>query len=330
MTQLADFSPGPDAPEAPAALPARIVGAYGYRVEGDTACLNAEIDWSPAAADTGAWSLQLWACPVDRMAGEPDIQIAELPVAVPLHTHGEPLYVEGYVMAVPPAGAALHMMELRLVSTDRAGALLVHDSASFGQPEQFVQPRLQGVALSRDGEALALRVEQVLNPRPQDNLSGSLAVELWALPVPYNGGAFEGLCIASVSMGEIGGQGGSGPVRLAVPAAPDPAAPSWCLMLREWTAVGYVTRDYVAVVPPAAEAVAAPAAEVAEPVAAAVAAPVEPPQPVAPPAVVALPVAPAAVATAHRPRPVQAAPAPVALPGLGARLMANLRQFLQR
>lgn len=308
MTPMPDDRPDTATPAA-----ARLVGTFGYRIEGDTASLNAEIHWSPAAADHDGWRLQLWARPLGGVA--PSVLVAELALSVPLHSHGEPQhYAEGHVMAVPPAGSGQHEMTLRLVSTAADGRPLLHDEAAFGQPERFVQPRLEGASLRTGvGDGLALVVERVHNPRPADNFSGSLSLELWALAEPYRGGAFVGRCITSVRVAPLAGQTDSGPMVMPVPATAADRQRPWCLMLREWTAVGYVTRDHAALVPPL---------------------PARPPA-----AAAATSATPAARALPTMPRPtpmpaiVRAAPprrAAVPPPGLGSRLMANLRQLLHR
>ncbi|MEF7616895.1 hypothetical protein V4F39_23475 [Aquincola sp. MAHUQ-54] len=305
-------APHPAAQAAAASIPsARIVGAFGYRVDGDTACLNAEIDWAPTAADAGSWSLQLWATPAGGSGAEAGTLVAALPVAVPLHTHGEPLCVEGYVTALPPAGTGPYTMELRLAAARPDGRAVVHDRAAFGQPERFVQPRLHGVTLTRGPDGgLTLLAERVHNPRPPDNLSGTLALELWLLAAPYRGGPFEGRCLASAPLGTLPGQASTGPVSMAVPALAADEARPWCLMLREWTAVGYVTRDHATLAAAAAGAAQTPVA--------APSAPADAPAPVL-----------AAGGAAARARPVRP-PAPPVPAGLGARLIANLRGFLQR
>lgn len=306
------FTAGVSAP-APAGPAARIVGTYGYRVEGDTACLNAEIAWRPEAAEHARWRLQLWACPLD--APPVATLVAELPVTVPLHTQGEPSYVEGHVMALPPAGDGPQAMSLRLVAVDPGGNLCLHDEAPFTQPERFVQPRLHGVrCLPGMADGLALVVDRVLNPRPLDNLSGSLQLELWALEQPYRGGPFAGRCIGSLQLEALPGQGEAGPLALAVNAQAADGSRHWSLMLREWTAVGYVTRDHVPVTPPPSRALPSARAELDALVLAAGAMPASLP-----------PAPPRATEASPRPRGAGGLSA-----GLGSRLMAHLRQFLQR
>lgn len=322
-TLLTDMHPAP----RPAAC---LVGTFGYRVEGDTARLNAEVDWRPEAAEQSHWRLQLWASALD--APSAPALVAELPVSVPLHTHGEPTYVEGYVMALPPAGGAPQAMSLRLVAQDAGGSLWLHDEARFAQPEHFVQPRLQGVAWSPvAAQGLALVVDRVRNPRPEDNLSGSLQLELWALDQPCRGGPFSGRCIASLALGALPGQAETGPLAMPVAATEADAQRPWCLMLREWTALGYVTRDCAEVAaphglaaPPAAgkaDAAEPPAAEPADALALPLTAPALP-----------LTALAALLPPGAAPRPATGRPVPpqrAQPPRFAARVMANLRQLLQ-
>ena len=63
----------------------------------------------------------------------------------------------------------------------------VHDFANYPARERFVGPHFEGSVGYRmlpEG-GVALRAERVLNPRAVTNLSGSLALQLWALAEPY-------------------------------------------------------------------------------------------------------------------------------------------------
>jgi DNA uptake protein ComE-like DNA-binding protein len=76
-------------------------------------------------------------------------------------------------------------------------------------------------------------------------MSGSLALELWALRDTYNGGHFSGVPLAHADVGRLEGQHSlqwlAYRLELATVGREYPAR---TLMLREWTASGYVTRDY--------------------------------------------------------------------------------------
>lgn len=315
MTPHAARISGADAPIA-ARPAARIVGGYGYRVDGDTACLHAEIDWSPAAAGFAPWRLQLWARPVDDDSG--GVVVAELPVGVPPHALAEPLYVEGYVAAMPPAGAGLHTMTLRLVAQCDTPAPVLHDRADFPQAARFLQPRLQALTIARGaGGVWTLHTERIVNPRPAGHAGGTLSLELWALAVPYRGrGPFDGCCLAALTLPALPGQGESGPLTLsfADPSERDAGRP-WCLMLREWTPAGYVTRDCAGVVPPAPAAPGGLRVGAVRTVRPASAWPTR------------IAGDTAIGAAARRARPERVLPRPRAA-GLGARAVAQLRQLL--
>nr|MBL8456557.1 helix-hairpin-helix domain-containing protein [Zoogloeaceae bacterium] len=80
---------------------------------------------------------------------------------------------------------------------------------------------------------------------PVGNLSGTLALELWALPAPYLGGAFAGAQIGAVVLGSLAGQAEWQDVQVELPTfALAPGQWHLALMLREWTGNGYLTRDY--------------------------------------------------------------------------------------
>jgi hypothetical protein len=91
-----------------------------------------------------------------------------------------------------------------------------------------------------------LCAEEILSLRPADNLSGTLALELWALEAPYTGGYFEGHALAAATIGCLFGQNVFRDLSLNC-VFTEPPAGSWvlCLMLREWNGIAYETKDYV-------------------------------------------------------------------------------------
>lgn len=247
---------------------ARFADPQGYRLEGDEAHLHAGVTVDAGAPDGADWALQLWACEPGGLRG---IKVAELPVGC-LPAAGM-TSVEGWTTALPPAGQAAHTMVLALASGAAGFFDRIHDLAVFPVEAQFRQPCLQAPVTYRfEGGEVEVCVGCVANPRDADNLSGSLGLELWALPQPYEGGAFAGFLIAGGELGRVAGQAGIEALRLTLPAAAPPPG-SWhiVLMLREWTPAGFLTRDYVnfsaaheaaesPVSAAAPEAVAAPAA----------------------------------------------------------------------
>jgi hypothetical protein len=91
-----------------------------------------------------------------------------------------------------------------------------------------------------------ITIDQIANNRPTVNVSGTLAVELWALPQPYAGGDFQGHAVAGTMIGELSGQHYLSNCRYDL-LFNEPPVGRWhmTLMLREWTELGFVTRDYV-------------------------------------------------------------------------------------
>jgi hypothetical protein len=162
--------------------------------------------------------------------------------------------------AQPPAGGAEYVMVLVLARGRAGQANEVHDFAVYPRPQLFVQPRMSGnVGYRINGARVEFDVERVENPRSEENRGGTLSLELWALPAPYTGGRFQGHHLAGVEIGSLNGQSqwAMQPIDLAF--SPPPAG-TWqiVLMLREWTACGFVTRDFASF---AAPFVTAPAVE---------------------------------------------------------------------
>lgn len=106
--------------------------------------------------------------------------------------------------------------------------------------------------LSRDcgysihNNGIEINVADIANSRPDGDVSGTLSLELWALPTPYQGQDFAGTALAGREIGVINGQYHLPNARFNMDFQQPPAG-HWhlCLMLREWTAYGYVTRDFV-------------------------------------------------------------------------------------
>lgn len=276
---------------------------HGYCFDGDFVQINAEMNFSDAAlSPEKAWSLQLWASeggyPANKLAG---VMVAEIGVDA---VAGWSTLVGG-VAALPPAGTAQQVMALALVAD---GELV--DLAVYPVLESFVQPSLRGmVSCAVADEQATLKVETIDNPRPADNLSGTLALEVWALDAPYAGGLHLGTPVASVILGVLAGGNDWSASEFSVHAALPETAKFLTVMLREWTSAGYVTRDYrnFAATPAKVEApVAAKAAAKAKPAAKAKAAVASTPAVAAKPA----PVAKAAPAA----KPEKAAAVPAAKP----------------
>lgn len=111
------------------------------------------------------------------------------------------------------------------------------DSLQLGLSGQF------GYAIQ--GDRILINIDQIANYRPADNLSGTLAVELWALEQPYVGGNFRGFPLATTTLGQLGGGQVLNDCRYDLIFTPPPAG-LWhfALMLREWEDGGFVTRHW--------------------------------------------------------------------------------------
>ncbi|WP_374327185.1 ComEA family DNA-binding protein [Azonexus sp.] len=223
--------------------PATALGAnHGYRFVGDSVHLNAEVTLAASDLQDGStWSLQLWASGAGFAERAPaGVKVGEFPL--------QPLpgsfNVDACVAALPPAGHDAFTMALMLVSGDADGGVEVRDLAIYPTPQYFVQPTLNGALDCRIADGLAeIAIAGIANPRAADNLSGTLALEVWALDSPYAGGAWTGTPVASLVLGQLAGGDAWSDCRYTVPAV-DPAGAALTVMLREWTASGYLTRDY--------------------------------------------------------------------------------------
>jgi len=269
---------------------ARFNGSFGYRLDGDQVELNADLE-SMAYGNAAQVTLQLWAC---DGSGQPDhaVKVAECPVQT---VHG----AWGWSPALPPAGRDARTMVMAVASNGE-----LQDIAVLPQTQCFVQPRMSGCNGYRfDEDSVEMSVEAIENPRSADNLSGTLNLELWAVEAPYAGGAFQGLQIAQATLGSLAGEQRLDNLNIRVPAHL-PVAGRWylVLMLREWSADGFVTRDYTAFAQPYEVMAAAPVVEASAPAVETAA-----PAPVATPAKPATPVK--AKAPAKVTKPAEAKPA---------------------
>ena len=227
---------------------ARLSSPHGYRFEGDNVHLHTKFTVLDEAAYRRQWLLQLWACPVrpdsiENLAGEIVAEVA-LPSMHEIADETEHLEISAF--SRPPAGEAEHFMALVLVAGRLGKFDEIHDVAYYANPQRFLQPRMRGTVGYRiDGDQVRLSVGQIENPRDPANRSGTLALELWALETPYTGGDFKGVPLGGVAIGSLAGQTESSITSFDLPYSQPPSG-KWhfVLMLREWTAAGYVTRDF--------------------------------------------------------------------------------------
>mgnify|MGYP003624665637 CR=1 FL=1 len=253
---------------------ALIGSAHGYVFNADEVTLEAEIHAvDPLATSYLNWSLQLWAG---------DVLVAEASFGALYPDSFGIARVGATVSANLPAGTNEHMLTLVLAGDDGTG-LQRYDAVTYPRSERFVLPLIEGsVAYRLDTDCTEISAECIRNPRAADNMSGSLVLELWALPAAYQGSAFSGILIGSEFVGALAGQSQWNNVSARLPACELPAG-QWhlVLMLREWVGNTYLTRDYrnfaLTVDGPLPTPTAAPEAEAAP-------APVATPAPAAAPA----------------------------------------------
>ncbi len=249
---------------SPAPTSSRLGTNHGYRFDGDFVHLNAEVDFSAADLGAGqAWALQLWASDNGFASGELNgVKVAETAIQPQAG-----LLATACCHAMPPAGAVDQTLALALVSYAAEAPPQVRDLAVYATCESFYQPRLSGqVSCTLADGAAVIAIDAIANPRAADNLSGTLALEVWALEAPYAGGAWAGSPVASVIVGVLAGGNQWTNCQFSVPAALPAAGAALTVMLREWTPAGYVTRDYrnISAAPLQVEKTAMPAVDVTE------------------------------------------------------------------
>ncbi|MEY5098503.1 MAG: hypothetical protein RJA36_1222 [Pseudomonadota bacterium] len=233
MSQPQHFAPPPSA----SPLLARLGDDTGYRLAGDAVELHAHILCLAPLPDAAQWSLQLWA--------DESIQVAALPLGPLRPGANGSVRVSGCAPALPPAGRSARSLSMALVCSQPQAAGTLQDRKVFAASQRFVQPLLEGRVEWRlyDGELL-LELESIHNPRDAANLSGTLALELWSLDTPCDGGDWSGTPLASLVLGCLVGQQRWSQQRHPMRVSELPPGKHLTLMLREWTANGYVTRDW--------------------------------------------------------------------------------------
>lgn len=239
------ISPTSSTPEGRASLG----HSHGYRFEGDTAFLNAELAIPATLHDDALdWALQLWACDAPYGGGPlHGIKVAEAQLALPpAHAQERPQLTAEAFAHLPP-GQRSYTMVMVLAAGARGVYDQVHDFCNYPARQEFSAPHFEGSVGYRIEEgAIVLSAERVKNPRPIGNVSGTLALELWALSAPYTGGDVAGSLLAHVELDRLFGQSSHEDVARRVTLA-EPPAGAWylTLMLREWTAAStFLTRDY--------------------------------------------------------------------------------------
>jgi len=224
-------------------------GNSGYRRHGDRVSLFA--DRIDNTADSGAPSsdlaLQLWACQAPYQGGPlSGWKLAELPLGT-LQANHYLAPVDSDTRATFPEGGD-YAIALVIAEWDGAGFNRIHDYHNYPNRDVFLHPRFDGSVGYRCVEAgrMVVEVGRIHSPRDPDNISGTLSLELWALPAPYAGGTFTGHALAAVTLGSLAGGASWQDCAYELELAQPPAGTyTLTLMLREWVGDGYVTRDHV-------------------------------------------------------------------------------------
>jgi hypothetical protein len=222
----------------------RLGFAHGYRIDGDILQLNAELALPVTGLADGTWALQLWACDAPHRGGPlRGIKVGETALRSLERSADGGAIVAGHSFANVPVEARDYAMVLVLAASDGESVV---DFANYPHTQRFVVPYLRGhVTLERYEGELTLRAECIANPRSEENLSGSLRLELHALSAPYDSQAETGRVLASLDLGVLSGQGAMWDSALRVELSIIPnQTNALALVLREWSEAGYVTRDY--------------------------------------------------------------------------------------
>jgi hypothetical protein len=211
---------------------AKLAGRHGYRIDGDVAVLNADLAIVSGEATHAHWALQLWACEQPHSGGPlSGKKVAEAPVDLSTAQPGEFQHLHAEAPAHLPADRKGHAMVLVLASGHEGAFEQVHDFANFQDRQPFLVPHFDGaVGYTVDGTSVTLRAERVRSPRAADNLTGSLSVELRALPLTETSVEATGHILASASLGRVMGQAALEDVESRVPFSP-PAAGEWRMVL---------------------------------------------------------------------------------------------------
>lgn len=223
-------------------------GNSGYARRGDSVALFADrIDnLNSSGVSSSDLALQLWACQAPYHGGPlTGWKLAELPLgALQANHYLAPVDSDARV-SFPEAGD--YAIVLAIAEWDGEGFNRVHDYHNYPNRDLFLHPRFDGPVGYRclDTGRIAVEVGRIYSPRDPNNTSGTLCLELWALPEPYSGGAFTGHALAAVTLGSLAGGASWQDCAYDLEMTPPPAGTyTLTLMLREWVGNGYATRDH--------------------------------------------------------------------------------------
>ncbi len=225
-----------------------INGNSGYSRFGDIVSLFADRIDNTNSMDVSSdnLALQLWACqsPYDggNLAGW---KLAEIQLGSLKADHYLTSIKSDVCANFPESGD--YAIALVIAEWDGKGFNRVHDFHNYPNRDVFLHPRMEGTVGYHfiEGRRVVIDIERIYNPRDLDNSSGTLALELWALPEPYNGSSFKGHALACMTLGSVkGGDNWENCVYNLQMYPPPAGSYTLVLMLREWVCNGYVTRDH--------------------------------------------------------------------------------------
>lgn len=225
--------------------PIQIGPRHGYRIEGDHAFINAELQIPPYHSG-GDWTLELWASEQPYRGEGPmtGVKVAQLALELPTPIGPYVHQVDTRTAARLPLQGRPYAMALALVQPGPDGATSVHASANYPEPQIFSAPHFEGnVGYAVRGAEVVLEADGIFNPRSSANLSGTLSLELWAFPEA--GSSTEGLRLAASEIAPVAGQSEVTAIERRVAFSEPPVGRfQLALLLCEWTfANGYVERD---------------------------------------------------------------------------------------
>ena len=246
-----------------------ISGNSGYSRHGDAVSLFADrIDNTNSAnVSSDNLALQLWACQSPYYGGYlAGWKLAEIQLGPLQANHHLPSINSDVLASFPESGD--YAIALVIAEWDGEGFNRVHDFHNYPNRDVFLHPRLEGSVGYHfvDERRVVVDVGRIYNPRDLENSSGTLVLELWALPEAYSGGGFEGHALACITLGSLNGGESWQDCAYDLEMTPPPAAGSYtlALMLREWVGNGYVTRDHTNFAYPAVFPIAIPEYETSE------------------------------------------------------------------
>lgn len=236
----------PSAKKSSSLPTARFGLSHGYRFEGDFIDLNATIEiLDSQQASEKNWGLQLWASADLEQTAVNGVKIAECHFGKIFSTDQSHAELQGQTSTLPPPGKNTYQLFIALVSSEAAGDETIEDFARYPQQTCFVQPSLNGtITCTLNDSSVQITIDEIANPRSEDNLSGTLSLELWSLDAPYTGGNWSGSPVASLILGTLHGGNSWYASEYNASAAVPSKNGHLTLMLREWTPAGYVTRDF--------------------------------------------------------------------------------------